>query len=44
VSATEEESALTEWAQRQRTWALIGWPERQGTRARSGTRVLGRVI
>jgi hypothetical protein len=36
ASAAEGEGALTERAQRQGTWALIGGPGRQGTRARSG--------
>jgi hypothetical protein len=44
ASATEGEGALTERAQRQRTWALTGGPGRQGTRARSGTRSPGRAI
>jgi hypothetical protein len=44
VSATEGESALTERAQCQVTWALTGGPGVQGARARSGTRDLGRAI
>jgi hypothetical protein len=44
ASATEGESALTERAQRQGTWALTGGPGAQGARARSGTRDLGRAI
>jgi hypothetical protein len=35
ASAAEGEGALTEWAQRQRTWALTGGPGRQGAWARS---------
>jgi hypothetical protein len=44
VSATEEEGARTERAQRQVTWALTGGPGAQGVRARSGIRDLGRAI
>jgi hypothetical protein len=41
---TKGESALTEQAQRQGVWALTGGPRHQGTRARTGTRGLGRAI
>jgi hypothetical protein len=41
VSATEGESTLTERAQRQGVWALIGGPRAQGARAQSGTRMSG---
>jgi hypothetical protein len=44
ASATEGESALTERAQCQGTWALTGGPGAQGARARSGTRDLSRAI
>jgi hypothetical protein len=36
ASAVEGEDALTEYAQRQRTWALTGGPGHQGVRAQSG--------
>jgi hypothetical protein len=44
VSATEGESALTERAQRQGTWALTGGPGAHGARARSGICDLGHAI
>jgi hypothetical protein len=44
VSATDGESELTEWAQRQGVWALTGRPRAQGAHARSGTRGPGRSI
>jgi hypothetical protein len=42
--AIEGEGALTEQAQRQRTWALTRGPGRQGTRARSVIRGPSRSI
>jgi hypothetical protein len=44
VSATEGEGALTEWAQRQGTWALTGRLGRQARVCEAVSRDLGRAM
>jgi hypothetical protein len=44
ASATEGEGALTERAQRQRTWALTGGPKRQARVREAVSRDLGRAM